>query len=59
MQNWVEQGRLHYLTALFTLNGLVFLITVGLYYRWVYCTRWIPRWLSMWYWRDRMSKEVP
>lgn len=59
MQNWVEQGRLHYLTALFTLNGLVFLITVGLYYRWVYCTRWIPCWLSMWYWRDRMRKEVP
>lgn len=58
MQNWVEQGRWNYLMALLALNGMVLLVTIALYYRWVYCVRWLPRWMSLWYWRDRMSKEV-
>ncbi len=53
MQSWVEQGVVNYIAALLGLNGLVFLISVVLYWRWVYRTRWFPSWMSIWYWRHR------
>lgn len=57
-QNFIEQGRVNYWVGLAALNGAVFFITVLLYYRWVYCTRWLPKWLSPWYWRYRAQNEL-
>lgn len=55
LQSIIENGSMHYLTALFALNGSVFLLTAILYYRWVAMMRWLPPWMSFWYWRHKKS----
>ena len=56
MQTWIEHGKINYLFALVALNGAVLIFTMILYYRWVFCMRWLPQWASLWYWQQRSKK---
>ena len=54
--SWVSLGRLSLWSAFVLLNGSVFLLAVLLFVRRIWMTRWFPRWMSLWYWRERRQQ---
>ena len=55
-ESWVAMERLTLPAALALLNGAVFLIAALLFVRRIWMMRWLPRWCSIWYWRDRRAE---
>lgn len=55
-ESWVTRERLSLISALLLLNGSVFLIAVLLFVRRIWMTWWLPRWMSVWYWKQRRSE---
>lgn len=55
-ESWVAMERLTLPAALALLNGAVFLIAALLFVRRIWMMRWLPRWCSIWYWRDRCAE---
>ncbi|MDO5532698.1 LPS export ABC transporter permease LptF [Sutterella sp.] len=51
----VTQEKLSLLSAFVLLNGSVFLIAVVLFVRRIWMTRWLPKWMNLWYWRERRA----
>ena len=51
----VTQEKLSLWSAFVLLNGSVFLIAVVLFVRRIWMTRWLPKWMNLWYWRERRA----
>ncbi|MFN9477989.1 MAG: LPS export ABC transporter permease LptF [Betaproteobacteria bacterium] len=55
-QGMVRSGRLAYGTAIWLPHATVLALTLLLFVRRVYLQRWVPRWLTPGYWRDRAAR---
>ena len=57
MQTWIEQKKFTYMSGLFTLHGAVLLLCVIFYIRRVFLQRWLPAWMSLWYWTHQRGRR--
>ena len=55
MESWITEGRWHWWSGLIALHGSVLLLTAFLFIRRIWLQRWLPRELTIGYWRDRME----
>ena len=51
----IEQGQLSLWTSVFAVNGIFTVIAILLFLRRTIWQRWLPRWMSLYYWRSRES----
>lgn len=57
MQTWIEQKKFTYLSGLFALHGAVLLLCVIFFIRRVFLQRWLPVWMSPWYWTHQRGRR--
>lgn len=55
MESWISEGRWHWWSGLIALHGSMLLLTALLFVRRIWLQRWLPRELTIGYWRDRME----
>ena len=55
MESWITEGRWQWWSGLIALHGSVLLLTAFLFSRRIWLQRWLPRELTIGYWRDRME----
>lgn len=58
VQAWVAQGRLPFATGVWLVHAVVAVLVVLLFVRRVYMQRWLPRWLTLGYWRARRGASA-
>ena len=51
----IEQGQLSLWTSVFAVNGIFTVVAILLFLRRTIWQRWLPRWMSLYYWRSRES----
>jgi len=54
-QAWVQQGRIGFAAAAWSIHLAAMALAVLLFVRRVYLQRWLPRWVQPFYWRVRPS----
>jgi lipopolysaccharide export system permease protein len=57
MQTWIEQKKFTYMSGLFILHGAVLLLCVIFYIRRVFMQRWLPVWMTPWYWSHQRGRS--
>ena len=56
MQSWITEEKWHWWTGLVALHGTVLALTAALFVRQIWFQRWLPKQLSLGYWRDRAER---